>query len=319
MRYRTLGNTGFEVSDVCLGTMTFGWSADERTSHAIMDAAVDAGINFLDTADIYSRWSPNSYAGKSEEIIGRWLRGRDRRSVIVATKVRGPVRDDGDQGLRRDRILRCAEDSLRRLQTDYIDLYQTHYPDPNVPLDETLRALDDLIRDGKVRAIGCSNETPEHLRQALRISKENRIARFESLQPHYNLVNRAEFEDELRDLCLEYKLGVIPYSPLAGGFLTGKYRRGQSAPENSRGEGSDQIKRYMADKRNFDLIEILEQIGARHGKTVANVALAWLLDAPAVTAPIIGARTVQQLHDTLGAIGFRLTDEERREIEGVGR
>lgn len=318
MRYRQLGRTDLQVSEVCLGTMTFGWTADEPTSHAIMDAALDNGITFIDTADIYSRWSPDSHAGKSEEIIGRWLAGQQRDRIVLATKVRGQMSDDpADQGLSRRHIVAAAEGSLRRLGTDYIDLYQTHWPDQEVELEETLRALDDLVRDGKVRALGCSNAPAWYTMKALWTSDTHDLARFESLQPHYNLVNRAEFERELRAVCQDQQLAVIPYSPLAGGFLTGKYRRGQAAPEGSRGSGNGRIQQYMQQPRNYELIDALEQIGQAHGKTVAQVALAWLIDAPAVTAPIVGANTVAQLHDTLGALGFTLSAAEREQIDGL--
>lgn len=316
MRYRQLGRTELQVSEVCLGTMTFGWSADESASHAILDAALDAGVTFIDTADVYSRWAANSYAGKSEEIIGRWLAQHSRDRIIVATKVRGQLSDDpADQGLSRRHIIDAAERSLHRLQTDYIDLYQTHWPDEDVQLEETLRALDDLQRDGKVRAIGCSNSPGWYTMKALWTSATHDLARYESLQPHYNLVHRDEFERELQAVCEDQQLGVVPYSPLAGGFLTGKYRRGQDAPSGTRGSGSKQIQRYMQQPRNFELIEALDEIGQAHGKTVAQVALAWLIDAPAVTAPIIGANTVEQLHDTLGAVGFTLSTAERERID----
>lgn len=318
MRYRQLGRTDLQVSEVCLGTMTFGWTADEPTSHGIMDAALDNGITFIDTADIYSRWSPDSHAGKSEEIIGRWLAGQQRDRIVLATKVRGQMSDDpADQGLSRRHIVAAAEGSLRRLGTDYIDLYQTHWPDQEVELEETLRALDDLVRDGKVRALGCSNAPAWYTMKALWTSDTHDLARFESLQPHYNLVNRAEFERELRAVCQDQQLAVIPYSPLAGGFLTGKYRRGQAAPEGSRGSGNGRIQQYMQQPRNYELIDALEQIGQAHGKTVAQVALAWLIDAPAITAPIVGANTVAQLHDTLGALGFTLSAAEREQIDGL--
>lgn len=316
MRYRQLGRTGLRVSEVCLGTMTFGWTADQATSHAILSAARDAGINFIDTADIYARWA--SYAGVSEEIIGRWLVTQPRDKLIIATKVRGQMSNDpADQGLSGRHIVAAVEGSLRRLQTNYIDLYQTHWPDEAVPLEETLRALDDLVRDGKVRAIGCSNIEAGYLREALRTSAMLGNARYECLQPHYNLVHRAEFERELRAVCQDQQLGVIPYSPLAGGFLSGKYRRGQPAPEGSRGASSDKMQQYMAQPRNFDLIDTLDEIGRAHGKTVANVALAWLIDAPAVTVPIIGANTVAQLNDTLGGVGFALAENERRQIDAL--
>lgn len=318
MRYRKLGRTGLKVSEVCLGTMTFGWTADETAARSIMSAAVEAGINFFDTADIYSRWSPNSYAGKTEEIIGRWLREQSRDQLIIATKVRGQMSDQpNDQGLSRKHILDGVDRSLQRLQTDYIDLYQTHWPDLETPLEETLRALDDLVRSGKVRYIGCSNTSAWYITKALWTSDKHHLARYDSLQPHYNLVHRDEFEREALDLCRDQELAVTPYSPLAGGFLTGKYRRGQAAPEDSRGAQSEQIKRYMQNERNLDLIETLDEIGKAHSKTVAQAALAWLIDAPAVTAPIIGANTVEQLRDTLGAVGFTLSEAERKQIDDL--
>lgn len=316
MRYRKLGRTGLKVSEVCLGTMTFGWTADEAAARSIMSAAIEAGINFFDTADIYSRWSPDSYAGKTEEIIGRWLREQNRDQIIIATKVRGQMGDrPNDQGLSRKHILDGVDRSLQRLQTDYIDLYQTHWPDHETPVEETLRALDDLVRAGKVRYIGCSNSPAWYTTKTLWTSDKHQLARYESLQPHYNLVHRDEFERESLALCHDQELAVIPYSPLAGGFLTGKYRRDQAAPEGSRGAQSDQIKRYMQNERNFDLIEKLDEIGKAHGKSVAQVSLAWLIDAPAVTAPIIGANTVAQLHDTLGAVGFTLSEAERKQLD----
>lgn len=315
MRYRNLGRTGVKVSEVCLGTMTFGWTADEDTACAIMDHAFEAGMNFFDTADIYSNWAENSYAGKSEEIIGRWLADKPRDQLVIATKVRGPVGDGpNDSGLSRKHITDSVEASLRRLQTDYIDLYQTHWPDLETPLEETLETLSDLVREGKVRYIGCSNHPAWYLMKALWLSDKYNFARYETLQPHYNLVNRAEVERELKSVCQDQGVGVIPYSPLAGGFLTGKYRRGQDAPQGSRGAGSKQIQKYLANERNWDLLHKLEEIGTRYNKTVGHVALAWLRDEAIVTSPIIGANTVQQLQDTLGVVGFSLTDGERQEI-----
>lgn len=315
MRYRNLGRTGLKVSELCLGTMTFGWTADEQTSSAIMDHAFEQGINFFDTADIYSNWSETSYAGKSEEIIGRWLKNKPRDQLVIATKVRGAMGEGpNDSGLSRKHILHAVDQSLRRLQTEYIDLYQTHFPDLDTPLEETLETLTDLVRSGKVRYIGCSNTPAWYLMKALWISDKHGLARYDSLQPHYNLVHRDEFERELRDLCQDQGLGVIPYSPMAGGFLTGKYRRGQAAPQGSRGAASGKIKSYMENERNFDLIDKLDQIGQAHGKTVAQVALAWLRDTPSVTVPIVGANTIDQLRDTLGVMDFRLSDAEREEI-----
>ena len=236
MEYRNLGRTGLKVSVLCLGTMQFGWTADEAASFSVLDAFVDAGGNFIDTANIYSRWADNSYAGKSEEIIGRWLKQRGRREdLVIATKVRGQMGPGpNDEGLSRKHIMRAVEDSLRRLQTDYIDLYQAHWYDSNTPLEETLRAFDDLIAQGKVRYIGASNYPAWLLTKALWVSDKHGYARYDSLQPHYNLVHRAEFERELMHLCQDQGLGVIPYSPLAGGFLTGKYRRDQPVPPSER-------------------------------------------------------------------------------------
>ncbi len=303
MEYRSLGRSDLIVSELCLGTMTFGRWSDEATAHAVMDRAVEAGINFFDTANIYAD-------GVSEEMIGSWLHGKDRHQVIVATKVRGRMWPGPDgEGLSRAHIVRAAEDSLRRLGTDVIDLFQVHWPDDETPLDETLRALDDLVQQGKVRALGCSNHPADLLAEALETSDTNDLVRYESLQPHYNLVHRAEFERELAGLCAEKSMGVIPYSPLAGGFLTGKYRRGEPIPTDSRAKSSSNLQRYMTDD-NFALIDVLQELGRLRGKTIAQMALGWLLTQPVVTAPIIGARTIPQLEENLGAAGLRLSVDE---------
>ena len=234
MHYTTLGRTGLKVSRLCLGAMTFGWSADEPTSHRILDAALDTGINFVDTADIYSSWVEGNRGGESETIIGSWLKGRARRSVIIATKARGRMWDGPNgEGLSRVHLLQAVEDSLRRLQTDYIDLYQVHWPDDQTPLEETLSALDSLVRAGKVRYIGASNYPAWLLCKTLWVSDVHHLARFDCLQPHYSLFNRAEFERELQPLCLDQGIGVIPYSPLAAGFLTGKYRRDRDSADTT--------------------------------------------------------------------------------------
>ena len=310
MEYRNLGRTGLNVSELCLGTMTFGWSADEPTSFDIMSAAFDAGLNFFDTADVYPRWA--SHAGHSEEIIGRWLKNQQRDRLVIATKVRSKMSDDpNDEGLSRKHILAAVEGSLRRLQTDYIDLYQSHAYDASTPLEETMRAFDDLVRQGKVRYVGCSNYPAWRLAKALWISDKQNLARYDALQPHYSLVHRAEFERELMPLCLDQGVAVIPYSPLAGGFLTGKYRRGQPAPKTTR---SGSVQRYLNEK-NFALVDRLAAMGQARGKTVSQMALAWQLSNPAVTSPIIGARTVNQLQESLGAAGLRLSAEEKRELD----
>ncbi len=316
MEYRNLGRTGLKVSVLCLGTMQFGWTADEAASFSVLDAFVDAGGNFIDTANIYSRWADNSYAGKSEEIIGRWLKQRGRREdLVIATKVRGQMGPGpNDEGLSRKHIMRAVEDSLRRLQTDYIDLYQAHWYDSNTPLEETLRAFDDLIAQGKVRYIGASNYPAWLLTKALWVSDKHGYARYDSLQPHYNLVHRAEFERELMHLCQDQGLGVIPYSPLAGGFLTGKYRRDQPVPPSAR---ADWVKRHYFSDRGFTILETAEAIARERGRSVAQIALAWLLANPVVTSPIIGANSVQQLQELLPAVEVKLTAEEMARLNEV--
>lgn len=310
MHYTTLGRTGLKVSRLCLGAMTFGWSADEATSHRILDAAFDAGINFIDTADIYSSWVEGNRGGESETIIGNWLKDRPRRSVVVATKARGRMWDGPNgEGLSRAHLLQAAEDSLRRLQTDYIDLYQVHWPDDQTPLEETLSALDALVRAGKVRYIGASNYPAWLLCKTLWVSDVHHLARFDCLQPHYSLFNRAEFERELQPLCLDQGIGVIPYSPLAAGFLTGKYHRGQADADTTR-SNSGLIQRLIHDPAAHDALDIAREIASGHQTPVAQVALAWLLANPAVTAPIIGARTVAQLQEVIGAVDIKLPADE---------
>jgi aryl-alcohol dehydrogenase-like predicted oxidoreductase len=296
-----------------MGTMQFGWTADEATSYDVLDAAFNAGINFIDTADIYSRWVEGNPGGVSEQIIGKWLKrsGIPRDKVVIATKVRGQMSDDPkDQGLSRRHIFKSVEDSLRRMQIETIDLYQSHWTDDDVPIEETLRAYDDLVQQGKVRYIGCSNYPAWKLMQALWTSDKHGLARYDTLQPHYNLVHRKEFEDELAAVCKEYHIGVIPYSPLAGGFLTGKYRKGESIPENSRGQTSGRVQGYFTDK-NWWLLEMMKKIGQdRGGFSISHVALAWQLANPVITSPIIGPKNLAQLEDNLGAVNLKLSPEE---------
>ncbi|MEN9933741.1 MAG: hypothetical protein RLZZ387_320 [Chloroflexota bacterium] len=312
MEYRRLGRSGLKVAPICLGSMQFGWTADEEQSFRIMDAYADAGGNFIDTADIYSAWIPGNPGGVSEEIIGRWLKRRgDRHMHVVATKVQGRMwPGPNGAGLSRGHIMKAVDDSLRRLQTDYIDLYQTHWPDYETPQEETMHALDDLVRAGKVRYIGCSNEPAGRLTKAMWISEREGLSRFVSLQPPYSMVKRANFERENQAVCQDFGIGVIPYSPLQGGFLTGKYRRG-ATPDSVRAEG---LKKFMTE-RNYDLIEALERIGQARGATVTQVALAWTLAQPAITSPIIGANSVEQLNDILGTLSVALTPEELKTID----
>ena len=316
MEYRSLGRTGLSVSAICLGTMQFGWSADEETSRQIMDAYVEAGGNFLDTADIYSFWSRKSYAGKTEEILGRWFADRKNRDkIILATKVHGRMwRGPDGAGLGRAHILKAIEGSLERLQTDFIDLYQTHRTDPATPHEETLEAMDELVRRGRVRHIGCSNYPAADLTECLSVSRAKGLVRFESHQPYYNLADRQEFEDELLGLCEKEEIGIIPYSPLAGGFLTGKYRRGERPPKSDR--MTDIQTRHLND-RGFRIVEKAQEIAGARGGSTASVALGWLLSHPAVTAPIIGANSVDQLRESLQAGDLRLSEEEINELNRV--
>jgi aryl-alcohol dehydrogenase-like predicted oxidoreductase len=316
MNYRQMGRTGLKVSELCLGTMQWGWSADEAASVQVMDAFVEAGGNFIDTADIYSRWAEGNPGGVSEAIIGRWMKARGNRDqVVLATKVRGRMWDGPNgEGLSRIHIVKACEDSLRRLQTDYIDLYQSHWFDAEAPSEETMEAFDLLVRQGKVRYLGCSNTPAWRLMHALWASDKRNLVRYDAVQPHYNLVHRAEFERELMDICTTFGLGVIPYSPLAGGFLTGKYRR-NGAPESVRAEGVRN--RYMND-RGFRVLDALDAIAADRGLSVLQVALAWQLNLPYVTAPIVGANSQAQLQESLGACGVALTEEERKQLDEAG-
>jgi aryl-alcohol dehydrogenase-like predicted oxidoreductase len=308
MEYRKLGQTGLKVSALCLGTMTMGWTSSKADSFAVLDAFVEAGGTFLDTADVYSAWAEGNPGGVAETWIGEWLKrsGTPRHELVIATKVRGRMWDGPNgEGLSRAHVMKAVEDSLRRLDTDYIDLYQTHWPDDDTPLDETLHALDGLVRQGKARYLGASNHPAWLLTKALWVSDRLGLARYESLQPHYNLVHRAEFERESMALCRDQGLGVIPYSSLAGGFLTGKYRKDKPLPEKVRGAKD----RYLTD-RNFALIDKLEEIGRAHNATVAQTALAWMLANPIITAPIVGANTVAQLTETLGTLQVKLAEDE---------
>ena len=318
MDYITLGLAGLKVSRLCLGTMQFGWTADKTTSFKILDAAFEAGINFIDTADIYSQWAEGNSGGVSEEIIGEWIkeRGVGRGQIVLATKVRGP-RGDGPnaEGLSRYHIMNAVEESLRRLQVDVIDLYQVHWFDAATPIYETLSALDDLVKQGKVRYIGCSNFPAWRLMQALWTSDRRSLASFSSLQPHYNLIVRDEFERELKEVCETYGLGVIPYSPLAGGFLTGKYREEGSENFSSR---SESVKRRHENPRNLKILEVMDKISAEIGDiSLSQLALAWLLHKPYVTSPVIGPRNLEQLQDNLGSLQVRLQISSMNELDEV--
>ena len=312
-----MGRTGLKVSEICLGTMQFGWTTDEATSRQVMDTFWEAGGNFIDTADIYTNWAGDaSYGGKSEEIIGRWIADKGvRRDCVLATKVRGRMwPGPNGEGLSRSHIMQACDDSLRRLQTDYIDLYQCHWADLTTPIEETMSALDDLVKAGKVRYLGASNYPAWRLMESLAASDKRNLARFDCYQPEYSLVERQLFEYEAGPLCRHYGIGVIPYSPLAGGFLTGKYRRDSERPDSVRAGG---ILEKYGNEQGYALIDALEEIGKTRGKTVAQTALAWQLSNPVITSPIIGANTPDQLNDLLGAAGYRLSEDEVKRLNDL--
>jgi len=302
MKTRKLGYSGLDVSPLCLGSNVFGWTTGEKTSFAILDALVAAGFNFIDTADVYSRWVPGHKGGESETIIGNWVRKTGNRSkVIIATKV-GMEMGPNEKGLSKAYILRAVERSLERLQTDYIDLYQSHQDDATTPIEETLEAYAELIKQGKVRVIGASNYTAERLAAALEASEQHGYPRYESLQPHYNLYERAGYEAALEPLCVAKGLGVIPYFSLASGFLTGKYRSERDLSKSPRGQG---VKKYL-DERGLRILAALDQVAQEKHSTPGKVALAWLLGRPSITAPIASATSVAQLHDLIDATKLTL-------------
>jgi aryl-alcohol dehydrogenase-like predicted oxidoreductase len=305
MMMRPLGRSPLQVSPLCFGGNVFGWTADEKTSFSLLDAWIDAGFNFIDTADVYSTWAPGHTGGESETVIGNWLRRRGRRDdVVIATKV-GMDMGQGRTGLQPRWIRQAVEDSLRRLQTDCIDLYQAHKDDASTPLEETLEAFAGLIKQGKVRVIGASNYSAPRLAEALEAGNRLGLPRFESLQPLYNLYDRAEFENELAPLCQRESVGVLTYYSLAAGFLTGKYRSAQDAAKSAR--GANTTKKYL-NERGLKILGALDGVAARMEATPAQVALAWLIGRPAVTSAIASATSLAQLQDLVAAAQLRLDD-----------
>lgn len=313
MKTKRMGRTGLKVSEICLGTMTFGRQCDEATSFAVMDTAFEHGVDFFDTADVYPAGGGVETAGRTEEIVGKWLKER-REDVVLATKCWGAMGDrPNDSGLSRKHVFAAVEASLRRLQTDYIDLYQVHAPDPRTPIDETLGALDDLVHQGKVRYIGCSNFQAWRLAFALWQSDKLGLARFECVQPRYNMLFR-EIEHELFPLCREQNIGMIPYNPLAGGFLTGKHASDAPPAADTRfalsGRAGETYRaRYWHDAQ-FRAVEDLKQFFAARNRSIVQVAIAWVLAQPEVTAPIVGATSATQLEQSLPAVDLTLDDEE---------
>lgn len=305
MNKRRLGKTGLEIAPLVFGGNVFGWTVDRAASFQLLDGFAAAGFNSVDTADVYSKWVPGHKGGESEIIIGEWMkRSGNRNKVIVATKV-GMDMGDGKKGLSKSYILRAAEDSLRRLQTDYIDLYQSHVDDPDTPMQETLEAYAQLIKQGKVRAIGASNHTAERLAAALETSEKSGLPAYQTLQPNYSLIERAEYESDLEPLCNREGLGVINYFPLAGGFLSGKYRSESDAAGKARARN---VTKYLND-RGYKILGALDQEAKKYNATPARVSLAWLLARPSITAPIVSATTLEQLRDLISSVDLALDRE----------
>jgi len=307
--HRPLGGTGLSVHPLCLGGNVFGWSADADTSDAVLDAYAEAGGNFLDTAECYSGWAEGNSGGESERIIGDWMRRRGNRGqIVVASKV-GATMQGGPmpRGLRPERIREAVEGSLRRLQVDRIDLYYAHYEDPETPQDETLGAFDELVREGLVGVLGASNHSPAQLREALAISDRQGLARYQVLQPHYNLLERDVYEGELEEVAAAEGIATCPYYALARGFLTGKYRPGKPLPESVRASG---VAQTAMNDRGLRILGAVEEVAAAHGATPAQVALAWLLAQPTVGAPIASATRPEQVRELAGVAGLELAPEE---------
>lgn len=318
MHHVRFGRTGLKVSRLCLGTMTFGYQCDEETSVQILDTAADAGIDFIDTADVYPLGAPPDVFGRTEEILGRWLKGR-RDQFIVASKCFFPTGPKPwDSGNSRQNIMRAVEASLRRLDTDHIDLYQIHSWDPSTPIDETLRALDDLVRSGKVRYIGCSNVLAYQLARAIGRAEVLGVTGFESVQPRYNMLFR-ENERELFPLCSEERIAVIPYNPLAGGFLTGKHLRGEPTAGGrfTLGYAAERYQERYWHERMFDTIDHLRNMAEEAGISMATLAVQWVLDNPVITSPIIGASRPEHLADAIAAVNMPLDDELRTRIDAL--
>ena len=313
MEKRELGRSGISIAPLMLGGNVFGWTADEATSFAILDAFLAGGFNAVDTADVYSRWIPGHTGGESETVLGAWLKARGGRDkVVIATKLGMDMGGD-NKGLSAAYMVQAVEASLKRLQSDYIDLYQSHRDDETTPLDETLEAYSRLIKAGKVRAIGASNYSAERLAQALKASKDAGIPRYETLQPLYNLSDRAGFEGPLQDLCVKEQVSVIPFYGLASGFLTGKYRTEADFGKSPRGRG---MAKYLND-RGLRILKALDEVSANHSATQAQVALAWLAAQPSIGAPIASATSVAQLEDIMGAARLTLREADLKALDAA--
>jgi aryl-alcohol dehydrogenase-like predicted oxidoreductase len=314
MQLRNLGRSGLRVAPLCLGGNVFGWTADESASFAVLDALIDAGLNFVDTADVYSVWVPGHRGGESETVIGNWLQRRRRREdIVIATKVGMQMAPDR-KGLSAAYITQSVEDSLRRLRTDHIDLYFSHCDDSTVPLEETLGAYQKLIAAGKIRAIGASNYTAARFAQALEASRKSALPRYEVLQPHYNLYARSDYETELEPLCVKEHIGVITYFALASGFLTGKYRTAADASKSARGKG---IVEKFLNARGLKILAALDDVAERRRSSAASVALAWQIARPSIIAPIASATSVEQLSELVAATRLNLDKSDIEQLNAA--
>ncbi|MDW9374727.1 aldo/keto reductase [Sinorhizobium meliloti] len=314
MEMRRLGRTGLSIAPLVFGGNVFGWTADEKTSFSLLDAFFDAGFNAVDTADVYSSWAPGNRGGESEAIIGKWLKqsGRSRDSAVIVTKVGSELGPDR-KGLSRRWIMQAVEDSLRRLQTDYIDLYLSHWPDPDIPYDETLAAYDTLLSQGKLRAIGASNLDAQQMRDALDVAAAKDLPRYDVLQPEYNLYDRASYDGPLRNLCIAEEIGVITYFSLARGFLSGKYRSHKDLEGSARGGG---VEKYL-DGRGMRILGVLDEIAEETGAKQAEIALAWIIAREGVTAPIASATNPDQLASLVRSAELALPEEAIRRLNEV--
>ncbi|KAB8307332.1 aldo/keto reductase [Erwinia endophytica] len=314
--HRSLGRTGINVPKLTFGGNVFGWTIDQKTSFSLLDALVENGLYFIDTADVYSRWAPGNQGGESETIIGNWLQQSGKRDkIVLATKV-GMDMGEGKTGLAPAYIRQSVEDSLRRLQTDYIDLYQAHRDDSDTPLQDTLQTFDALIKEGKVRAIGASNYSASRLDEALKVSKDNGLARYETLQPEYNLYDREGYESGLEKVAQNHGLGVINYYSLASGFLSGKYRKPEDASKSQRGDGV--VQKYL-NPRGLNILAALDKVAAAHNATPTQVTLAWEMARPGITAPIVSVTSLAQLDELTKAVTLQLSDADIRELSEASR
>lgn len=305
MEKREIGNSGIKIAPFALGGNVFGWTVDEKESFKLLDAFVDAGLDCIDTADVYSKWVPGNTGGESEEIIGNWLKLSGKRDkVIIATKVGKPM-GEIKKGLSRKYITQAVEDSLKRLKIDYIDLYQSHEDDKNTPLTETLETFTHLINQGKIRAIGASNFEAGRFKEALQVSKDNGLASYECMQPEYNLYERQSYETTLEPVCRERNIGVISYYSLASGFLTGKYRSEHDLSKSSRGQG---VKKFL-NPHGYRILSALDKVAAEHSATPASIALAWIIARKGITAPIASATSIEQLQELTKAVSIKLSGD----------